>query len=119
MNTMPTAVILQAAPAQGPDFGFFIMLAALGGIWFFLVLRPQQKRQKEHEASLKAAEKGDKVVTTGGLHGKVAAVEESTFTLEIATLKGGGSVRVEVEKARIDRVEKSGESKSDKGGAGS
>jgi preprotein translocase subunit YajC len=119
MNAMPTAVTLQAAPAQGPDFGFFIMLAALGAIWFFLVLRPQQKRQKDHEATLKAAEKGDKVITAGGLHGKVAAVGETSFTLEIATLKGGGSVRVEVEKARIESVDKGGGPKPGKGGTGS
>jgi preprotein translocase subunit YajC len=119
MNAIATAVTLQAAPAQGPDFSFFIMLAALGGIWFFLVLRPQQKRQKEHEASLKAAEKGDKVVTAGGLHGRVAAVGEGTFTLEVATIKGGGSVRVEVDQARIERVEKGADAKPAKGGAGS
>jgi preprotein translocase subunit YajC len=119
MSALATAVTLQAAPSQGLDFGFFIMLAALGAIWFFLVLRPQQKRQKDHDSALKAAVKGDQVVTAGGLHGKIAAVGESTFTLEIASLKGGGSVRVEVDKTRIETVSKGGEQKAGKGGGGS
>ena len=128
MNATVTALPLQAAQPQGPDFGFFIMLAALGAIWFFLVLRPQQRRQKEHDATLKAAEKGDRVITAGGLHGEIASVKENTFVLDVGKVKGG-AVHVEVEKSRIERVVKAGEqvagdakagdSKSGKGGGGS
>lgn len=123
MNAMPTAVTLQAAAAQGPDFGFFIMLAALGGIWFFLVLRPQQRRQKDHDVSLKAAEKGDVVITAGGLHGEISAVKENTFVLDVGKVKGS-PVQVEVDKARIERVVKpgqqqAGESQAGKGGGAS
>ena len=117
MNAMATAVPLQAAQAQGPDFGFFIMLAALGAIWFFLVLRPQQRRQKDHEASLKAAEKGDRVITAGGLHGEIAAVKETTFVLDVGKLKGA-AVHVEVEQARVERVMKAGEQKASETKAG-
>ncbi|MBW2273601.1 MAG: preprotein translocase subunit YajC [Deltaproteobacteria bacterium] len=133
MNAIPTAVTLQAAAAQGPDFSFFIMLAALGAIWFLLVLRPQQKRQKEHEATLKAAGKGDEVITSGGLHGRISAVKENIFVLEVGKVKGA-PVHVEVEQARVERVvkpeeqkaagekaggDKAGEAKPGKGGAGS
>jgi preprotein translocase subunit YajC len=61
-----------------------IPLIIMFGIFYFLLIRPQQKKAKEHKALLEALKKGDKVVTAGGMHGKVSAVEESVVTLEVA-----------------------------------
>lgn len=108
MNTLPAAVMLQAQPG-GFDISFFVMMGAIFLIFYFLVMRPQQKRQQEHEALLKAVVRGDEVITTGGLHGKVTEADhESVLTVEIASLKGGERVRVKIERSRIDSVIKPG-----------
>ena len=62
-----------------------VPLIIMFAIFYFLLIRPQQKKAKEHKALLDALKKGDKVVTAGGMHGKVTAVEESVVTLEVAT----------------------------------
>ncbi len=67
---------------------------------YFLLIRPEQKRRKDHEQLLKAIGKGDRVVTAGGLRGTVVGVTDDVLTLEIGK---GGSVRVEVERTRIER----------------
>jgi len=61
-----------------------VPLIIMFAIFYFLLIRPQQKKAKEHKALLEALKKGDKVVTAGGMHGKVFAVEESVVTLEVA-----------------------------------
>jgi preprotein translocase subunit YajC len=73
-----------------------IMLVPL----YFLLIRPEQKRRKEHEALLKALAKGDRVVTAGGIRGTVVGVTDDVLTLEIGK---GGSVKIEVERSRIER----------------
>ena len=67
---------------------------------YFLLIRPEQKRRKEHDQLLRAIAKGDRVVTAGGIRGTVVGVTDDVLTLEIGK---GGSVRVEVERARIER----------------
>ncbi len=113
MNLFPSVPLQAASPQGGSGMSFYLMLAVLGLIWFFLVIRPQQQRQKKHESSLGAAEKGDHVVTSGGLHGKIAGVGDSDFMVEIASLKGGGSVRVKIDKKHIERVTKPGDVKKE------
>ena len=61
-----------------------VPLIIMFAIFYFLLIRPQQKKAKEHKALLEALKKGDKVVTAGGMHGKVTAVEETVVTLEVA-----------------------------------
>jgi len=61
-----------------------VPLIIMFAIFYFLLIRPQQKKAKEHKALLESLKKGDKVVTAGGMHGKVFAVEESVVTLEVA-----------------------------------
>jgi preprotein translocase subunit YajC len=53
-------------------------------IFYFLLIRPQQKKAKEHRSLLDALKKGDQVVTAGGMHGKVSAIDDQVVTLEIA-----------------------------------
>ena len=62
----PTVVPLQAAEPVGMDMSFFLVMGVIFLIFYMLVMRPQQKRQREHEAALKAVGKGDRVITTGG-----------------------------------------------------
>jgi len=91
---------LQAQP--GSPFDFLVPMAAIFLIFYFLLIRPQQRRQKEHDQMLKALAKGDRVVTSGGIHGVVTGTAEDVLTLEIANLKGE-RVRVKVDRARVER----------------
>ncbi len=61
-----------------------VPLVIMFGIFYFLLIRPQQKKAKEHKALLESLKKGDQVVTAGGMHGKVTAVDENIVTLEVA-----------------------------------
>jgi preprotein translocase subunit YajC len=72
----------QGATAQavsGP-----IMLLVMFGIFYFLLIRPQQKKAKEHRDLLDSLKKGDLVITAGGMHGKVTAIDEKVVNLEVA-----------------------------------
>jgi len=106
--SVPSLVILQAAPGGGP-FEFLFPMALIFLIFYFLLIRPQQRRQKEQDAMLAAIEKGDEVITTGGLHGKVVGTTDDTLTLEIAVLKGD-RVRVKVARSKIEAKQKGEES---------
>lgn len=99
---IPAVIALQA---QGPGPGLFDWLVLLGPmflIFYFFLIRPQQRRQREHEALLRGIDKGDAVVTTGGLHGRVVGATDEVLTIDIGGLKGE-RVRVKVDRAKIDR----------------
>jgi len=92
------------APAEGAPGGppFQILLLQIGFfvlIFYFLLIRPQQKRQKEHQKLIGAVKNGDRIVTAGGLHGLVTQVKEKTLMMKIAE-----NVRVEIEKSSIGSV---------------
>lgn len=75
-------------------------------IFYFLLIRPQQKKMKEHRALIDAVKKGDAVVTAGGVVGKVTKVEESEVEIEIAP-----NVRIKVIKSTLSDVRAPGASK--------
>ena len=92
-------ILLQQAagdPAQGSGMMSILMIVALIAIFYFFMIRPQSKKQKEIKKFRDAMQKGDKVITAGGIHGKIREVKESTFIIEIAN-----DVCIEVEKAAI------------------
>jgi preprotein translocase subunit YajC len=116
MTGVPSAILLQAEAASGgPDMSFFVMMGAIFLVFYLLVMRPQSKQQKEREEMIKNAAKGDRVVTSGGIHGVVTGVSDDTLTVEIARVKGGLRVEVEVSRTGISGVTKSG--KTDGGDA--
>ena len=75
-----------------------IQIAALIAIFWFLLLRPQRQQQKQHEAVLKGLKKGDEVVTSGGIIGRIVHVKDDRLTIE------SGDSRLVVERARIATV---------------
>ncbi|HJV35658.1 preprotein translocase subunit YajC [Geomonas sp.] len=83
------------------QFQGMIPLILMFAIFYFLLIRPQQKKAKEHRALLDALKKGDQVVTAGGMHGKVTALDDQVVTLEIAP-----GVNVKVNKGYIATVKK-------------
>ncbi|MDH3214317.1 MAG: preprotein translocase subunit YajC [Myxococcales bacterium] len=106
MKLLPAFVLLQAGPPSDPSpFGMLFPIAAIFAIFYFLLIRPQQKRQRQQEAMIKSVEKGDSIVTTGGLHGKVTGVTDDVLTVEIAAVKGD-RVRVKIARPRIESVSK-------------
>ncbi len=103
MNFLLGLVPLQAQP-EGSPFGAFVPIILITMIFYFLLIRPQKKKQKQLAAMIKAIEKGDNVVTSGGLHGKVSGVTDEVLTLDIGGVKGE-RVKVKVARARIEHVD--------------
>jgi preprotein translocase subunit YajC len=112
MSFMPGLVWLQAQAEPSP-FGMMVPMALIFMIFYFLLIRPQQKKQKKLESMIKGIEKGDSVVTSGGLHGKVAGVTDDVLTLDIGGMKGGERIKVKVTRSRVEQVD----SANAKGGA--
>jgi preprotein translocase subunit YajC len=96
-----------AAAPSGGGFMEFLPLVALLAVFYFLILRPQQKRAKEHAALVAALQKGDEVVTIGGVLGKVTKVGDENVTVEIAS-----GVEVQVQKPAVQTVLPKGTIKS-------
>jgi len=83
--------------AKGGFFGsFFVPMLFIFAIFYFLFIRPQQKQQKQHREMLLALKKGDKVVTSGGLHGEISGIKDDLITMEIAP-----KIRVKVSRNSI------------------
>jgi preprotein translocase subunit YajC len=93
------AVVLQAADAPSPFYSIGMMVA-LFAIFYFLLIRPQQKRAKDHRGMVDAVKRGDRVVTGGGLVGKVAKVSETEVQIDLAE-----GVRVTAIKATLQDIQ--------------
>lgn len=96
-----------AAAAQGGGIMDFLPLIALVAVFYFLILRPQSKRAKEHKAMIEAIQRGDEVVTAGGEVGSISKVYEQYVGVEIAE-----NVVVTVQKSTIQSVLPKGTIKS-------
>ena len=89
-------------PASEPSpFLQFVPLIFLFVVFYFLLIRPQQKKQKDHATMLSKLEKNDEIVTAGGVHATVISVGEKTAIIRIAD-----NVRVEIEKSAVSQVVK-------------
>ncbi|MFH1874166.1 MAG: preprotein translocase subunit YajC [Pseudomonadota bacterium] len=74
----------QAGAGKGSWFSTLIPLVVIFAIFYFLMIRPQQKQQKKHKEMISAMRKGDKVITRGGIHGTVYGIADNVLTLEVA-----------------------------------
>ncbi len=101
---MLTAFIAMAAPQQGGGggggFAAFLPMILIIVIMYFLILRPQMKRQKEHQNMLSETAKGDRIVTTGGLHATILKVNQKDNTL---TINAGDNIKLEIDRSAIAR----------------
>jgi len=109
MNGLISDAWAQAAPgaAPGGQFQFILMMAAFVALFYFMLIRPQQKRTREHQALLSKLATGDEVVTSGGVLGKVTEVGDTFITLEVAD-----GVRIKVQKVQITQLMPKGTLKS-------
>jgi preprotein translocase subunit YajC len=95
-------------PGDGGGSGLIstiIMFGAIFLIFYFMIIRPQQKRAKEREKLLSNIEKGDKVVTSGGMHGIIAGLDEKTVLLQVSE-----NVKLKFERSAIASIISSKES---------
>ncbi len=97
-------ILLAMAPQGGEGGGgslisTLIMFGAIFAIFYFMIIRPQQKRAKEREKLLSNIEKGDKIITSGGVHATIVGIEEKTVLIEIAP-----NVKIKIERSAIGSV---------------
>ncbi len=87
-------VILMGAPAggEGSSMTSIIFLVAIFGVFWFFMIRPQVKKQKDAQKFKESINKGDKVVTIGGIHAKIVEVNDTTFVIEV---EGGNKLKIE------------------------
>ena len=97
---MLNTILLQAAggsaPAGGAGWSSMIMIIALIAIFYFFMIRPQSKKQKEIKQFRDAMQKGDKVTTAGGIHGKIKEIKDNVIILQI-----DDNVKITVDKAMV------------------
>ncbi len=100
------ATLAMAAPPggsggaqQGNWLTTLLPLAVIFAIFYFLMIRPQQKQQKKHREMLEAVKKGDRVVTRGGIHGIVHGIADNVLTVEIAD-----NVRVKMNREAVAAI---------------
>jgi len=98
MNSLIPDAMAQTAGAAPAGSGLmpFAMMAVFVVIFYFLLIRPQQKKQKDHQAMLSKIGEGDEVVTAGGILGKVITVGDQFLTIEIAD-----GVRIKVQRFQV------------------
>ena len=89
-------ITLQETAQAGGGWSTIIMIVALFAIFYFLMIRPQQKQRKEIEKMRNALSENSRVVTAGGIHGVIRAIKENTFIVEIDK-----NVKIEVDKTSI------------------
>lgn len=94
-------ILLMTPPAQGGggqsnQFSFFIMMALMIVVFYFFMIRPQMKKQKEMRNFRDSLQKGDKIITTGGIYGKINNISENIITIDV-----GNNVVIKVDKNAI------------------
>ncbi len=94
----------QGGAGQGGSGGFsaFIPLILMFVIFYFLLIRPQQKKNKDHRAMISNLKKGDRIITSGGIHGRITGASDTTLTVEIAE-----KVRVKVSRGNVSGLAQS------------
>lgn len=89
-------ILLQAAGGGGAMGSSLLMMVAIIAVFYFFMIRPQQKKQKDVQKARNAMKTGDKVVTAGGIHGRIREVGETWFLVEISD-----GVKVKIEKTSV------------------
>jgi preprotein translocase subunit YajC len=108
MNGLIADAWAQAAPGTGGgQFQFALLMAAFIALFYFMLIRPQQRRAKDHQALVSKLASGDEVVTSGGLLGRITDVGDTFVTLEVAD-----GVRVKVQKVQVTQLMPKGTLKS-------
>ena len=90
-------IVLMTQPQEGQNpYGSLLMLGAIVVVFYFFMIRPQMKRQKDLKKFREELKKGDKIVTTGGIYGKIIEMQETTVIMEVE-----GKSRLKIDKVAI------------------
>lgn len=89
-------LFLMAGQEGGNPMGMFVMMGAVMIVFYFFMIRPQSKKAKEQKTFLDGLKKGDKVVTIGGIHGKILKVGDDSFLIEVDS-----STKLKIEKSAV------------------
>ncbi|WP_370262573.1 preprotein translocase subunit YajC [Limnobacter sp.] len=103
MIVISTAFAQSAAGGAESGLLSFLPLILMFGVLYFLAIRPQMKRQKEHKAMVEALQKGDEVISSGGLLGRITKISDAYITLEVAEL-ADKPVEVVVQRAAVQSL---------------
>ena len=90
------------APTQGGESnstGTFLMLGAIMLVFYFFMIRPQMKKSKDQRKFKEQLKKGDRIVTIGGIHGKIAEMKETTLIIDV---EGGNRLKIEKSAVAMD-----------------
>ncbi|PKL24967.1 MAG: preprotein translocase subunit YajC [Spirochaetae bacterium HGW-Spirochaetae-3] len=105
MNSLFSGLSLfQAANSTGSMISTVVMFGAVFAIFYFLIIRPQNKKQKEAQKMIAAIKKGDRIVTIGGIHGVVNSVKDKTVIIKV-----DDSAKLEFSKSAVATVETRGD----------
>jgi preprotein translocase subunit YajC len=99
MDFLISSAYAQDAAPGGSLGGMLLPMLVIFGAFYFLLIRPQQKRQKEHTELVKSLSKGDEVITAGGIFGTITGVNEHFVTLKIAE-----NVEIKIQKSTVTQV---------------
>lgn len=95
-DMITNSILLQAAGAAGGGWESLIMIGALIAIFYFFMIRPQSKKQKEIKKFREGLTKGSKVITAGGIYGTIREIKETSFVIEI-----GDNVKIRIDKNSV------------------
>jgi preprotein translocase subunit YajC len=84
------------------QYGMIIFLVVIFGVFYLLMIRPQRKRQKEHQEMMQNLQRGDRVITAGGIYGTIDSITEDSVVIKV---EGGGTLRVARNSVAIRREE--------------
>ena len=111
MNFMP--LLEGTAPGGFGSFGFLIPMLLVFVIFYFLLIRPQKKEQQKTERMISQLQKGDKIITIGGIHGVVSSTKEKTIIIKV-----DDNCKIEINRSAVGAVLKDEPPKPDFGGEG-
>ncbi|TAK52887.1 MAG: preprotein translocase subunit YajC [Bacteroidetes bacterium] len=94
----------QPGEGGGSMISTLVMFSLIIFIFYFMIIRPQQKRQKERQQLLDGVKKGDKIISVGGMHGTVIGIEDKTLLVQIAD-----DVKVKMEKTAVSTIDRPSE----------
>ena len=112
MNLINVLLLGQPPGGEGDSSSLFIMIGLMVVVFWFFMFRPQSKRMKEERKFRESLDKGTRVVTKGGIHGKIAGVQESTVIIEV---EGGNRLKVEKSAISMEYTSGTGEGGLDEG----
>ncbi len=108
MNNVISILLMSSSGEDGGGIASFLPLILIVVVFYFFMIRPQSKKAKETRKFRESISKGDKVVTIGGIHGKVAEVKDTTVMMEVE-----GGLKLKVEKSALSKEYTSGQGESE------